>query len=107
MSCSYYLINMGGGDIVQCPGDQATAEKHLRQLRNWYSTTYKATHGGRRPEAVPWLIGVYPPESVGGPEGKGGVYSYGYAPNWLGSIDTNPADWQRVSAVSGTDRAEQ
>lgn len=93
---SYYLIHMGQ-DIVKCSGDQATAEEHLRHIRNWHITTYKAAHNGSPPETVPWLIGVYGPDAVGGPEGKGGVFSYGYKWNLIGSINQHPDEWLRLT----------
>lgn len=90
----YYLIHLGF-DIVRCPGDQEAASKHLRQLRQEYDTIIlQAT--GKHASPVPWLIGVYPPWSVGGPEGKGGVFSYGYTPTLLGDIHTPRTEWERL-----------
>lgn len=91
----HYLIYLDAGEILKCPGDQPTASRHLRQIREWYIEEHLAATG-RKPDTVPWLIGVYPPGSVDGPEGKGGVFSYGYSPTLLGSIDTEPGEWQWV-----------
>lgn len=88
MSGSYYLIHMGGADIVQCPGDRDTAEKHLQELRRACVNLHRAVTGSD-PDTVPWLIGVYPSETITGK-------SYGYVPNLIGDIDTQPHDWQRV-----------
>ena len=88
MSESYYLIHMGGADIVQCPGDRAIAEKHLKELRTACVNLHRAVTG-HDPETVPWLICVYPPETITGK-------SYGYTPTLMGNIDTQPYDWQPV-----------
>ncbi|WP_135451327.1 hypothetical protein [Mycobacterium sp. DL99] len=98
MSDAHYLINLTGGEIVQCPGDQATAERHLRYLRERHIA--EAEEAGRDPYPLPSLIGVYPPWSVGGPDGKGGVFSYGYKPTLLGSIDAPRSQWSRVEEWS-------
>lgn len=91
----YYLINLGGGEIVQCPGNGLRATEHLRQICMDHVVEHKA-RTGREPDSVPWLIGVYPPNTVGGPDGKGGVYSYGYKPTLLGHINTPRDEWQRI-----------
>jgi hypothetical protein len=88
----HYVIHLGGADIVQCPGGQTTALEHLKQLRNEHIEAARAATG-KDPETVPWLIGVYPPHSVGGREGKGGVFSYGYTPTLFGSIGTPRTGW--------------
>lgn len=91
---SYYLIRLGY-DIVTCDGDAATAYAHLSKIRREHiEATRQAT--GKNPETVPWLIGIYPHETVGGKEGKGGVYSYGYAPTLRGGIDIPRSEWKRL-----------
>lgn len=89
----YYLIHLLN-EIVQCPGDQETATKHLKQLRADAIEEHRRAYG-KDPDSVPWLIGVYPPNTVGGPDGKGGVYSYGYMPTLFGHIDVPRTHWQR------------
>lgn len=97
---TYYLIHLGD-DVVQCPGDYDIAVKHLQALRvDAVNAALAAT--GRKPDSVPWLIGVYPPCSIGGPEGKGGVYSYGYTPTLIGEYCTPRAKWQRVGSALPT-----
>jgi hypothetical protein len=81
----HYLIRFPDGTVVQCAGNWDVAHKHLKAIRaDWDGDT------------VPVLIGAYGPKSVGGPTGKGGVFSYGYSPNLLGSIDLPREDWIRV-----------
>lgn len=78
----HYLIRFPDGTVVQCAGDWDVAHKHLRLIRaDWDG------------DMVPTLIGAYPPHTVGGPEGHGGVYSYGYTPNFIGSIDHPREEW--------------
>lgn len=87
-----YLIHLTNGDVVKCIGDQAIAERHLKQLREQHTAHHIEQHG-RPPDTVPYLIGVYPPHTIGGPEGRGGIRSYGYSPTLFGTIDTDPEDW--------------
>lgn len=81
----HYLIHFPDGTVVQCPGDWDVAHKHLRMIRaDWDGDT------------VPTLIGAYPPHSIGGPEGHGGIVSLGYTPNFIGSIDHPREEWIRT-----------
>jgi hypothetical protein len=91
----FYLIHLGY-DIVSCPGDWDTALKHLAHIRGDFVEQHRQATG-RDPERVPWLIGVYPPHTIGGPEGKGGVYSFGYEATLHGQIDVPRNQWQRVT----------
>lgn len=92
---SYYLIHLGR-DIAKCPGDATRASLHLSQIRRDIVEEHRQATG-RDPETVPWLIGVYPPGSVGGPDGKGGVFSYGYSPTMLGHINVPRSRWHRLT----------
>lgn len=81
----YYLLQFPDGTVAQCAGDWDVAHKHLRAIRA--EPIWPA--GG----PYPVLIGAYPPNAVGGPEGRGGVFSYGYSPSLIGSIDHPREDW--------------
>lgn len=81
----YYLIRFPDGHVAQCAGDWDVAHKHLRMIR-----AEPCFAGG----PVPTLIGAYGPNRVGGPEGRGGVYSYGYTPDVIGSIDVPRPEWR-------------
>ncbi|AYD84015.1 hypothetical protein KDW72_gp52 [Mycobacterium phage Grizzly] len=81
----HYLLRFPDGTVAQCAGNWDVAHKHLRAIRSephW-------PKGG----PVPTLIGAYPPNSIGGPEGRGGIVSLGYSPNLIGSIDVPREDW--------------
>ncbi|GFG65801.1 hypothetical protein MKUB_32910 [Mycobacterium kubicae] len=81
----YYLLRYPDGLVVQCAGDWNVAHEHLKQIRaepHW-------PKGG----PVPILIGAYGPNRVGGPDGRGGVFSYGYSPKLIGSIDVPREEW--------------
>ncbi len=88
----HYLIRYPAGTVVQCAGDWDVAHKHLRQLRQLYDEQHRAQHG-RPADSTIVLLGAYPPNAIGGPEGKGGVFSYGYSPNLIGNIDIDPSEW--------------
>lgn len=81
----HYLIRFPDGHVAQCAGDWDVAHKHLRLIRAepcfavW---------------PVPTLIGAYGPNRIGGPDGRGGVYSYGYTPDVIGSIDVPRPEWR-------------
>lgn len=90
----YYLIHLGR-DIVTCPGDRTTALEHLSKIRNDVIIEHRQATG-HDPDVLPWLIGHYPPHSVGGPSGKGGVFSYGYAPTLRGRIDIPRSEWEII-----------
>lgn len=78
----HYLLMFPDHTVVQCAGNWDVAHKHLRAIRaDWDGDT------------VPTLIGAYPPNAVGGPQGRGGVFSYGYTPTLIGNIDIDPNDW--------------
>lgn len=83
----HYLLRFPIGVVVQCAGDWDVARKHLQLVRRQYAEHH--------PDArtVPTLIGAYPPNSVGGPEGRGGVRSFGITPDMIGNIDIEPDDW--------------
>ncbi|QFG06057.1 hypothetical protein KDW75_gp55 [Mycobacterium phage Mercurio] len=81
----FYLIRFPDGHVAQCAGDWDVAHKHLRLIR-----AEPCFAGG----PVPTLIGAYPPDSIGGPEGRGGVYSFGYSPDVIGSIDVPRPEWR-------------
>ncbi len=89
-----YLVHLGD-DVVVCPGEQRVAHDHLQQLRRQFIDEHRQATG-RDPETVPWLIGVYPPNAVGGPEGRGGVRSFGYQPTLWGHIDLPRDQWVRL-----------
>jgi hypothetical protein len=91
----FYLIHMPDGEVVCCAGDVVDASNHLTQLRDAHYVSIKEATG-RPPEVFPWLIGVYPPTSVGGPTGKGGVYSYGYRATKKGAPGSAPHEWEDV-----------
>lgn len=80
----HYLLRFPDGLVAQCAGDWDVAHKHLRAIR-----LEPCWAGG----PVPTLIGAYPPNAIGGPEGRGGVFSFGYSPDVLGSIDVPRTDW--------------
>lgn len=88
----HYLLRYPDHTVIQCAGDWDVANKHLRQLRAEFDAEHQAAHG-RRPDSTLVLIGAYGPNAVGGPEGKGGVFSYGYSPDLLGNIDVPREDW--------------
>lgn len=88
----YYLIRFPSGIVAQCAGDWDIAHKHLRLIRQQCDEQHQAEHG-RPADTVPSLIGAYPPNSVGGPEGKGGVFSFGFSPNLIGNIDIDLSEW--------------
>ena len=81
----HYLIRFPDGHVAQCAGDWDVAHKHLRLIR-----AEPCFAGG----PVPTLIGAYPPDSIGGPDGRGGVYSFGYSPDVIGSIDVPRPEWR-------------
>ena len=72
--------------VVQCAGDWEVAHRHLRAIR----AEPRWPKGG----PVPVLVGAYPPDSIGGPDGRGGVYSFGYSPDVIGSIDVPRPEWR-------------
>lgn len=84
----FYLLRFPDGTVAQCAGDWDVAHKHLRLIR--------AEPGWPKGGPVPTLIGAYGPNRIGGPEGRGGVYSYGYTPTLIGSIDVPRGGWIRV-----------
>lgn len=77
----HYLIHMPDNDVIRCPGNEDVAIKHLKAIREDWVVAHPD------PPFVPYLIGVYPPNAIGGPDGVGGVYSYGFTPTHTGSID--------------------
>lgn len=81
----HYLLRFPDGTVAQCAGDWDIARKHLKLIRS----------DGTWPDGgpVPTLIGAYGPNAVGGPEGRGGIVSFGYSPNLIGSIDTPRDEW--------------
>lgn len=81
----HYLLMFPDHTVVQCAGDWDVASKHLRAIR--------AEPRWQKGGPFPVLIGAYPPNSVGGPEGRGGVRSFGYRPNLIGNIDIDPSEW--------------
>lgn len=88
----HYLLLYPNRTVVQCAGDWDVASKHLRTLRQQHADQHEAATG-RRPDSTIVLLGAYPPNSVGGPEGRGGVRSFGYSPNLIGNIDIDPSEW--------------
>ena len=81
----YYLIRFPDGHVAQCAGDWDVAHKHLRLIRAEPCFAVGP---------VPTLIGAYGPNRIGGPDGRGGVYSYGYTPDVIGSIDVPRPEWR-------------
>ncbi|MCV7226081.1 hypothetical protein [Mycolicibacterium komossense] len=88
----FYLLKYPDHTVVQCAGDWDVALKHLRALRIEYEAEQLAATG-RRAESTVVLIGAYGPNRVGGPEGRGGVRSFGITPTLIGSIDVPRAEW--------------
>jgi hypothetical protein len=86
----HYLIHLTNGEVVKCPGNQEVAERHLRRLREQHDAKH-VQRFGRHADTVPYLIGVYPPNAIGGPGTT--VRAYGFAPTLYGDIWTEPEDW--------------
>lgn len=88
----FYLLRYPDHTVVQCAGNWDVANNHLRHLRREYEAEHLAATG-RRPDSTIVLIGAYGPNRVGGPEGRGGVFSHGYTPTLIGSIDLPRDEW--------------
>lgn len=91
----YYLINLGY-DIVRCPGNQETASRHLKAIRQEHAEFFKQATG-KEPDTVPWLIGVYREYTEF--EAKTMPASYGYTPTLEGNIDTPRNCWTRIGEM--------
>jgi hypothetical protein len=96
------VVQWRQGSCRDCAEDLVS--RHLAEFPDHTVVEEHRQATGRDPETVPWLIGVYPPESVGGLEGKGGVFSYGYKPTLRGRIDVPRARWHRL--IPDTDRSK-
>lgn len=81
----HYLIEMPNHDVLKCPGNEYVALKHLKAIREELNCSPTAR-----------LIGVYPPNSIGGPDGVGGVYSYGFTPTHEGKIGQSVDEWTKL-----------
>lgn len=90
---TYFLIHFPGGDVAKVVGDHQVASETLKRVRLEYDE-HMTELTGKQPDTCPYLIGVYPPNSVGGPEGKGGVYSYGFTPSHIGDAATHYTLWE-------------
>lgn len=92
----YYLIDLDAGyTILKCPGDHDVASRHLRAIREALDADGRIGTTVRDPEGrTASLIGVYRPYTPR----EEAMYpkSYGFTPNLLGSIDTDPAEWRCV-----------
>lgn len=92
---TYFLIHFPGGDVAKVIGGLDVATTTLDRVRQEYDENMTELTG-KRPDIVPYLIGVYPPNSIGGPEGKGGVYSYGFKATHIGDATTHYTLWEKL-----------
>lgn len=96
----YYLIDLDGGrTILRCPGAHEVASEHLKQIRQTLEASGRIGKTVKHPHYGACLIGVYRPYTA--VEEAYMPKSYGYLPNLLGSIDTDPNDWQPTKESYG------